>query len=182
MDRRKEENLRVKKAITEALLELLEEKSISEITVSEIIKRAGVARASFYRNYATKENVITTLISDILEMFRTTITYNGEDFYTYENVQRSFEFFNRYEKQVLDLYRFGYGSILLKMLNQFHEEVAGTMPYRSIERYRLYIYIGSLYNTAMVWLQSGKRESVDEIADMFYKIGVVKMQSQTISV
>lgn len=170
MDKRKIENRRVKKNITSALFNLLEEKSISEISISEIITKAGVARASFYRNYATKESVITTLISDVLENFRNTIKYNGDNYYTRENIRRSFEYFSLYKKQVLDLHRFGYGSILLKMLNQFHEEVAGIMPCKSIERYQLYIYIGSLYNTAMIWLQSEKMESIDEISDMFYQI------------
>lgn len=168
MDKRKEANLRVKERITTTLFHLLEQKSISEISVSEIIAGAGVARASFYRNYSSKESVIPTLIADVLETFRETIQYDENNFYTYENVRRSFEYFSRYETQVLDLHRFGYGSILLEMLNQFHEEVAGTMAYRSIERYKLYIYIGSLYNTAMIWLQGGQKESVDEIADMFY--------------
>ena len=72
------------------------------------------------------------------------------------------------------MHRFGYGSILLEMLNRFHEEVAGTMPCKSIERYKLYIYIGSLYNTAMIWLQSGRKESIDEIAGMFYRICAIQ--------
>lgn len=169
MDKRKIENIRVKKNITQALLVLMEEKSISEISISEIVARAGVARASFYRNYATKENVITTLMADILEEYRTAIILEDDDFYTYQNVHTSFVFFSRYEKQLLDLQRFGYGSLILEMLNQFHEEVAGNMPCSSIERYKIYIYIGSLYNTAMKWLQSGKKESVDEIAKMFYE-------------
>lgn len=173
MDKRKEANLRVKEKITSALLKLLEKKSISEISVSEIIANAGVARASFYRNYATKESVITTLISDALDRFRDDIQYNGENFYTYENVRCSFSYFSQYKSQVLDLHRFGYGSILLEMLNQFHEEVAGTMSCRSVERYKLYIYIGSLYNTAMVWLQSGQKESIDEISSIFYQISVI---------
>lgn len=83
MDKRKTENLRVKKNITVVLLNLLEEKSISEISVSEIIRRAGVARASFYRNYSTKENVIITLIADILEQYRETLSDCGEYYYTY---------------------------------------------------------------------------------------------------
>ena len=170
MDKRRTENLRVKKNITAALLNLLEEKSISEISVSEIIRKAGVARASFYRNYATKENVIITLIADILEQYRETLTDCGEDYYTYENIHRGFEFFSRYEKQAIDLHRFGYGSTILGMLNQFHEEIAGSMPCKSIERYRLYIYMGAFYNTAMVWLQDGKKESVDEITDIFCRI------------
>lgn len=168
MDKRKEANRRVKESITTTLLHLLKEKSISEISVSEIISGAGVARASFYRNYASKENVITTLIADILERFREDIKCDGNDFYTYENVHKSFEYFSQYATQVLDLHQFGYGSILLEMLNHFHEEVAGTMTYKSIERYKLYIYIGSLYNTAMIWLQNGQKETVDEISDLFY--------------
>lgn len=169
MDKRKAENLRVKKSITAAFLKLLEEKSISEISISEIIKNAGVARASFYRNYATKENVIITLISDILDEFRKTLPDNDESFYSYENIRTGFEFFERYQKQVLDLHRFGYGSLLLDMLNQFHEEIAGTMPCTSIERYKLYIYIGSLYNTAMIWLRNGKKEELSEITDLFWQ-------------
>lgn len=66
MDKRKEANRRVKESITTTLLHLLNQKSISEISISEIISKAGVARASFYRNYSSKENVITTLIADIL--------------------------------------------------------------------------------------------------------------------
>ncbi|MDO5546117.1 MAG: TetR/AcrR family transcriptional regulator [Eubacteriales bacterium] len=170
MNKRQEANLRVKAHITAALLKLLNEKSISDITVSEIIAQAGVARASFYRNYSSKESVITTLITDALEDFRAGIQYDGDNYYTYENIRRSFEYFSRFDKPILDLHRFGYGSLIVEKLNQFHEEIAGTMPQRSIERYRLYMYIGSLYNTALVWLQGGKAESVDEISDMFYRI------------
>ena len=175
MDKRKLANIRVKENISASLLRLMKTKSISEITVTEIIEGAGVARASFYRNYATKESVITTLISDILEKYRADIQPDGENFYTYENVHRSFEYFSRYESQALDLHHFGYGSLILDMLNRFHEEIAGTMPCRSIERYQLYIYIGSLYNTAMMWLKSGKKESTDEITEMFCKIWTQKM-------
>ena len=143
MDKRKEANIRVKESITKTLFQLLEQKSISEISISEIIADAGVARASFYRNYASKEHVITTLITDILDQYRENMQSDGDNFYTYENAHRSFDYFSRYGSQVLDLHRFGYGSIVLEMLNQFHEEVAGTMACTSIERYRLYIYIGS---------------------------------------
>lgn len=170
MDKRKEANLRVKINITNALLKLLKEKSISEISISEIIKVAGVARASFYRNYATKESVLITLISDILEHYRTNMKTDGEYFYTYKNIHMSFEYFQRYAEYVLDLHRYGYGSIILEKLNHFHEEVAGTMSVKSIERYKLYMYMGSLYNTAMIWIQNGMKESVDEIAGMFYSV------------
>ena len=68
---------------------------------------------------------------------------------------------------MLDLYQFGYGSILLEKLNRFHEDIAGTMPNGSIEQYRLYMYMGALFNTAIMWLQNGKKEDVGDIARMF---------------
>lgn len=181
MDKRREANRRVKKNITTSLLHLLEQKSISEISISEIISGAGVARASFYRNYASKEDVITTLIADILESYRENIQYDGNDYYTYENVRKSFEYFSRYATQALDLHRFGYGSILLEMLNRFHEEIAGTMACKSIERYKLYIYIGSLYNTAMIWLQNGQQENIDEIATIFYQTCAIHNKEKQIA-
>lgn len=167
MDKRKEANLRVKKNITKSLFRLMHEKSFSDISISELIREAKVARVSFYRNYKSKEDVLLTLIEDVLEQFRDTIDSNETNYYTYQNIHRSFEFFSEYGDFVLDLYQFGYGSILLEKLNRFHEEVAGTMPNRSIEKYKLYMYMGALFNTAIMWIQNGKRESVEDITDMF---------------
>lgn len=44
------------------------------------------------------------------------------------------------------------------------------MSHKSIEKYSLYIYIGSLYNIALTWLEDGREWSVTEIADYFYKM------------
>lgn len=167
MDKRKEANLRVKSSITMALFSLMHQKSFSDITISEIIRTAGVARVSFYRNYDSKEDVLLTLIEDILEEFRSTIDSNETNYYTYENIRRSFAYFKRYGSYILDLYHFGYGSILLEKLNQFHEEVAGNMPSRSIERYELYMYMGALFNTAIQWIRNGTMESEEDITGMF---------------
>ena len=167
MDTRKKENMRVKTSITKALFQLMHKKSFSDITITELIRTAGVARVSFYRNYDSKEDVLIKLIEGVLDDFRSTIDSNETNYYTYENVRRSFEYFKEYGDFVLDLYQFGYGSILLEMLSRFHEEIAGTMPNNSIEKYKLYIYMGALFNTAIMWLQNGTKESVEDISDMF---------------
>lgn len=104
MDKRKEANIRVKTNITKALFQLMHEKSFSDITITELIRVAGVARVSFYRNYESKEDVLLTLIDDVLEQFQNTIDSNEADYYTYENIRRSFRFFKKYGGFVLDLY------------------------------------------------------------------------------
>ena len=60
MDKRKAANQHVKRCITDALFSLMREKNLSDIRITELIARAGVARASFYRNYRAKEDVLVT--------------------------------------------------------------------------------------------------------------------------
>ena len=51
-------NSYVKKQITNALLRLLKEKELRDISISEITATAQVSRISFYRNYEDKDSVI----------------------------------------------------------------------------------------------------------------------------
>lgn len=167
MDKRKEANLRVKKNITAALFSLMQEKSLADIHITEIIRTAGVARASFYRNYCSKEDVVVTLIRDILREYREQVRYESGSFYNHHNVLLSFRYFEKYREYVLDLYRSGFGCTILEELNLFHESVEGTMPASSVEKYELYLYIGALFNTALVWLSEEPRASAEEITDFF---------------
>ena len=51
-------NTYVVERLTAALLELLEEELRAEIPVSRLCRRAGVGRASFYRNFESKEDIL----------------------------------------------------------------------------------------------------------------------------
>lgn len=168
MDKRKAENIRVKQSITNTLFALMDEKSLSDIQITELVNRAGVARASFYRNYSSKEDVLITLIRDVLEQFREEMRLEGDSFYCYENVRLSFLYFARYREYLLDLYRSGFLTALQEEVNRFHESVEGTMASSSIERYQLYIYTGALVNTGMVWLSEGSRTAPEDIARYFW--------------
>ena len=51
-------NLIVRDSIETALIQLMEKKPFGEITISEIVGKAGVSRVSYYRNYYYKEEVL----------------------------------------------------------------------------------------------------------------------------
>lgn len=174
MDKRKEANMRVKQAITNALFSLMKEKSLADIHITELTDGAGVARASFYRNYCSKEDILVTLIRDILDEFREEMDVRQGSFYTYENVLLSFRYFKKYRDYVLDLYRSGFVSVLLEELNHFHESVEGSMASSSIQRYQLYLYIGALLNMAVVWLSTDEKTSPEDMA-RFYLDAVHRM-------
>lgn len=85
----------IKESITGALLKLMQKKSFHTITITELTKKAGVGRVSFYRNFESKEDVLTSYFSEkmvewsevlmqnksndiILEVF--TLFYENRDF------------------------------------------------------------------------------------------------------
>lgn len=51
-------NTYVRQQLTQALLALLQEKSIDDISVSELTRKAQVGRASFYRNYQSLTDIL----------------------------------------------------------------------------------------------------------------------------
>ncbi|MDR1894763.1 MAG: TetR/AcrR family transcriptional regulator [Spirochaetales bacterium] len=54
---------RTKRWIFEALMALLDKKPYQEIGISDITEKAGVARTSFYRHYASKDDILIQYMS-----------------------------------------------------------------------------------------------------------------------
>lgn len=57
-----ENNQLTREAIETALLLLLDQKPLKQIAITELVERAGVTRNSFYRNYASKEAVLVSVL------------------------------------------------------------------------------------------------------------------------
>lgn len=56
---------KTKEAVKEAFSALVQEKRYSLISVQDILDRAGVGRATFYKHFKTKEEVLCDICSDI---------------------------------------------------------------------------------------------------------------------
>jgi len=63
------ENFSVKREIINAFIKLMSEKSYMDITVTDIVHTAQVARASFYRNFKSINDVIDTIANELSEEF-----------------------------------------------------------------------------------------------------------------
>lgn len=53
--------------ITEAMLKLMKNINFNDITISQVCEEAGVGRASFYRNFESKEAVISRYLKKKLD-------------------------------------------------------------------------------------------------------------------
>ena len=64
---------RSRQLLADALIELMMEKPIAKITVNEVVKRSGVARTTFYAQFADKEDFVEQIISDKLKELRAAV-------------------------------------------------------------------------------------------------------------
>ena len=86
-------NIAVRNNLQQALLSLMQNKNINDISVTELIKRAEVGRMSFYRNYASKEEIVLDALRQqtmpiIDEIRREGRSFRWEDlFIIYETIK-----------------------------------------------------------------------------------------------
>ncbi len=62
-----ESNAITRECIETAMIRLMEKKPFADISIQDIITVAGVSRSSYYRNYASKEDILTQYIRTINE-------------------------------------------------------------------------------------------------------------------
>lgn len=62
-----ESNRLTREALEISLMQLLEKKELAKITISELVHRAGVSRAAFYRNYSSKEQMLEEIFGKTVQ-------------------------------------------------------------------------------------------------------------------
>lgn len=67
LDYRKAANEGVRSSITDALVDLLEEKPLDQIGVTEVASKAGVSRVSFYRNFESLDDIVVAHMASVAE-------------------------------------------------------------------------------------------------------------------
>ena len=117
-ERKNQANLIAKECIVSALLQLIKEKPLSAITISELTSRAGVSRMSLYRNYNSKEEIFSLHLQEIF------IKYEEEDrqqqlkgiYYDKAHMLHCFQYWYKYRDFFDGLIHCGFGNIFLEYL------------------------------------------------------------------
>ncbi len=154
--------------ITDALLKLLRDKPIGEISISELCDFAGIGRASFYRNFESKEDILRGYINKIFKEW-TDVADKKENKPLNELISLMFGHFEKYR---------GFYSLLnernlICLLKDVIIGLCGPKPEHSkVEAYARAYVAYSLYGWIEVWFQRGMQESAEEIAGMFKEQGL----------
>jgi AcrR family transcriptional regulator len=70
---------RTRSLLSNALVALMQEKSIDKITVQEVLDRATVGRSTFYLHYRDKDDLFLCVLEDGLEMWSTSLLRKQEN-------------------------------------------------------------------------------------------------------
>lgn len=170
-------NLFVRECICTATLELMKTMNYEDITVSAIIKKAGVSRMGFYRNYGSKEEAIEDFILTAFENTLAEIRSKRPlELKTYnvivtvlENFRKYADYIKLFVSQKLDHLLFDCYSKAFDMLSPVRDTSA-------VGYYYKHMLLSNLFSVEMAWIRSGMKESPDELARIYSRI--LKMQSR----
>ncbi len=156
--------------IGDAIISLLHKRDFDTLKVSDICKRAGVSRMTFYHYYNTKTDVLIDYLDTIIrEYLKSSGKQASSDaFHQYHHILDALKFFDQYADFFLTLSRAGLHSFILTTINEFMEEQI--LPFFSGSIYQLYFYAGALMNLFLKWEEKGKVESAEEIASILSRI------------
>lgn len=166
MDTEKREEELIRHKIAYTYLDLLKKKDREEISVTEIARAAGVSRMAFYRKFKDKWNVVDFYLGGIMhwEVAWDETTGRDRSIWDLEFGIRFFKAMKEHRENILTLVDRGYGDLLLRVINMTNENAGGDMPISSIRRYDLYFLAGAGFNSMLIWLRNGCRESPEEMA------------------
>lgn len=150
--------------IVQALFDLLDDCEFSRITVSEVVKKAGVGRATFYRYFKRKEDIIIYFFQTITREFvfnQKLFPKSKEDYIVI--VENAFTTFKENMKDFKVLKKANLQSLFLDYLNKFFERIFCD-DFDPESKYKSYLYAGMLFNVMMAWLDDDCCGSVQSLA------------------
>ena len=76
----------IKECITDALIKQMKIKPFHEITITELVKVAGVSRVSFYRNFKSKQDILERHLIVLIQEWGKDFEERGEMEYFSESL------------------------------------------------------------------------------------------------
>lgn len=145
--------------ITHALLELMQDQNISQISISQICDQAQVGRASFYRNFESKEDVIRKHLTSLSHQW----AKQHEGISQEDLVEAVFSHYYQHRALFVLLHRQGLAYMSLQNL----KEACGPKPeYNNLTAYTAAFISYGIYGWIEEWFLRGLQESPKEMAQL----------------
>ena len=164
------------KALTDAFLELLEEKELSEITVSELCRICGIHRSSFYLHFADIYAMMERIEEDLADYYGKLFGTGREDYDLPDRFIRFFSFIQSH-KSFYKVYWFRSADLSVldaALLEENREAMRRKAEELGIEDENILAYHQTFFKAGLAaligrWLIRDCRETPDEILQILRK-------------
>ncbi len=154
--------------ITNALLALMEEKEYKDISITDIVNKAGLSRVTYYRHFNGKEEIV-------IKYFEMT-----KNRFVEQSRVKDLETERNYEVIILSLFLFFKANIKAnkclrkagldaELLNFLSTEFLENLPIK-LDKYVALFVAGALFNVLINWLDNDCKDSIEEVSRPFISI------------
>ena len=163
---------RSKVRIAEALFEKLAVYELDEISVSEVVAKAGVSRNTYYRHFSTKRSVLTFYIEELLREYLQGVEERGISdvggilnyYFSFWGDRKEYVILLR-RRQLLDL-------ALDVQRKKFLEALPRSdLPWHGVsgvdETLVDLLFVGGMWNILLHWLDRGMDPKASEVVRTF---------------
>ena len=172
----RETNRITKECLQTALIDLLKSKRMEDISVTELVKRAGVSRTAYYSNYSSFGEIFSEFVQENLASMNEDIwtAINNEEDLFYPVIKLMEE-----KKDLLKLMM--KANLENTAFLQLRESISKYYPEIDNETYYILIAaIGMIRNIIFEWIMNECRESAEEISSICNKV-TASIRSQLIN-
>lgn len=146
MSKRAEEKKIIFESLKESLLFLLKDYSFNKISITQLVKKAGIARSTFYRYFTSKEDLIRFLIQEEMKEFDKQFhPQTIEERYNSKYINEVWQYLLKNKRAINGIFEAGLSYLYLEEINKHLLEL---FPYHmtSKEMINLYGLAGAQYN------------------------------------
>jgi AcrR family transcriptional regulator len=171
--------LSTRNALGDALVTLLREKAFEEITVQQVLDRAGVSRATFYTHYSDKTDLLLGDVDDFWEMTATLLSRRKEvsnriapvrELLAHVAGERKLHQALLVSGKLRDVIELGEAHFARGIEARFNE-VAGMPQIPAQQRTLLTrMFASALFASLVWWLQHGEKISAAEVDDLYHRM------------
>lgn len=146
--------------ITQAVLQLMQKQNLADLSISRICEEAGVGRASFYRNFESKEAVISHYLKALLDSWWAE-AIEQPDFHLVEAI---FSHYWAHRELCMLLQRHGLAHLTLQSIRG----ACGPKPEQpNAVAYTTAFLSYGLYGWIEEWFRRGMQETPEEMAKLW---------------
>ena len=159
-----ESNAITRESLEISLLQLLDKKDLKKITISELVERAGVSRAAFYRNYESKEELLESIFQSTVS--KITKSLEGYNFKT--DLYQIWVYLFKEEARIISLaVDYNFEKLLTKAVYEFLEKRSKSQKSSQGPA----SYLNSFLSSAIVsvlakWIKDGMKVPAEKMASL----------------